>query len=123
MAVARRSCNKTASSSDISTKSAEEPLDLEDHEGVLFYVNRDGFPTSKRTYERMWAYAQKIHPEGAREMQSIRQSKSLDKVIAKSSGLIDCCNEPIIFNLFQDESIAILYLQNLRQIRFVPLEF
>lgn len=78
MAVARKGCSKTACASD-NNKSAEEP-ELEDHEGVLFYVNRDGFPTSKKTYERMWAYAEKIHPEGARVMRSIRESRSLEKV-------------------------------------------
>ena len=83
MDLVRPSGDKTsASSSEISTKSAEEP-ELEDHEGVLFYVNKDGFPTSKKTYERMWAYAQKMYPEGSREMQRIRQSKILEKVITK----------------------------------------
>lgn len=60
----------------------EENKDLpsEDESGVLFYVNKDGFPIKKKTWERMWRHVEKIHPKRSQITQSIRQCQHLDKV-------------------------------------------
>lgn len=60
----------------------EENKDLpsEDESGVLFYVNRDGLPIKKKTWERMWRHVEKIHPKRSQVTQSIRQCQHLDKV-------------------------------------------
>ena len=60
----------------------EENKDLpsEDESGVLFYVNKDGFPIKKKTWERMWRHVEKIHPKQSQITQSIRQCQHLDKV-------------------------------------------
>lgn len=53
----------------------------EDESGVLFYVNKDGFPISKKTWERMWLHVEKIHPKGAQMVHSVRNSQQLAKVL------------------------------------------
>ena len=60
----------------------EESKDVpsEDESGVLFYVNKDGFPISKKTWERMWRHVEKIHPKGAQMVHSVRNSQQLAKV-------------------------------------------
>jgi len=60
----------------------EESKDIpsEDESGVLFYVNKDGFPIKKKTWERMWRHVEKIHPKGSHMVQGIRECQSLDKV-------------------------------------------
>ena len=60
----------------------EENNDLpsEDESGVLFYVNKDGFPIKKKTWERMWRHVEKIHPKRSEMVQGIRQCQNLDKV-------------------------------------------
>lgn len=52
----------------------------EDESGVLFYVNKDGFPISKKTWERMWRHVEKIHPKGVQMVHSVRNSQQLAKV-------------------------------------------
>ena len=36
----------------------------EDSDGILFYVNKSGFPISDPIYKRMWDFACSRHPEG-----------------------------------------------------------
>lgn len=57
----------------------------EDESGVLFYVNKDGFPINKKTWERMWRHVEKIHPKGTQMVQSVRHNQQLAKVINVSS--------------------------------------
>ncbi len=52
----------------------------EESGGVLFYVNKNGFPVSQSTWERMWSHAGKIHPAGSKPMGEIREDKDLSKV-------------------------------------------
>ena len=59
----------------------------EDESGILFYVNKDGFPISKKTWERMWRHVEKIHPKGAQVVQSVRESEQL----AKARRQFDTC--------------------------------
>ena len=60
----------------------EQTNDLpnEDESGVLFYVNKDGFPVEKKTWERMWHHVEKIHPKGSQMVHGIRQCQHLEKV-------------------------------------------
>lgn len=64
------------------SREEDENRDLpsEDETGVLFYVNKDGFPIKKKTWERMWRHVEKIHPKGPQIVQKIRDSQNLDKV-------------------------------------------
>ena len=61
----------------------EESKDVpsEDESGVLFYVNKDGFPISKKTWDRMWRHVEKIHPKGAQMVDSVRHNQQIAKVI------------------------------------------
>lgn len=70
--VIENSCNRE----DEDTKD----LPTEDESGVLFYVNKDGFPIKEKTWERMWQHVEKIHPKGPQIAQSIRDNQKLDKV-------------------------------------------
>lgn len=59
---------------------SKQDVPSEDESGVLFYVNKDGFPISKKTWERMWRHVEKIHPKGAQMVHSVRHSQQLAKV-------------------------------------------
>ena len=72
LTVLENSCNRE----DEDTKD----LLTEDESGVLFYVNKDGFPIKEKTWERMWQHVEKIHPKGPQIAQSIRDNQKLDKV-------------------------------------------
>ena len=54
----------------------------EHEEGTPFwYVNKDSFPMTSKTWERMWAYVEKVHPDGPRAVSAIRSNQALPKVI------------------------------------------
>lgn len=72
LTVLENSCNRE----DEDTKD----LPTEDESGVLFYVNKDGFPIKEKTWERMWQHVEKIHPKGPQIAQSIRDNQKLVKV-------------------------------------------
>lgn len=76
-----------------SSKNGVENDDNSDEEsgGVLFYVNKNGFPVSQSTWERMWNHAGKIHPAGVKPMGEIRDDKDLTKVrILTVSNIVTC---------------------------------
>ncbi|XP_075705697.1 tubulinyl-Tyr carboxypeptidase 1 isoform X2 [Rhinoderma darwinii] len=48
--------------------------------GVPFYVNRGGLPIDGPTWERMWGYIARTHPDGQNLVKSIRNTVELPRV-------------------------------------------
>ena len=58
---------------------------LNEQDGVLFWVNKSGFPISEGTWERMWTHVAKIHPDGLSMVHKLRKSCSLPEVRPSST--------------------------------------
>ncbi|KAM8921146.1 tubulinyl-Tyr carboxypeptidase 1 [Pelodytes ibericus] len=52
----------------------------EEEGGAPFYVNRGGLPVDEPTWERMWMYVARIHPDGENLARSIRGAPELPRV-------------------------------------------
>lgn len=54
--------------------------DVQEENGVLFWVNRSGFPMDDRTWDRMWDHVARLHPEGMAMTKKIRNQAVLPQI-------------------------------------------
>ncbi|KAK3093907.1 hypothetical protein FSP39_021676 [Pinctada imbricata] len=54
--------------------------DVHEENGVLFWVNKSGFPIDNRTWDRMWDHVSKIHPAGLEMTHKIRNKSDLPTI-------------------------------------------
>ncbi|XP_062617576.1 tubulinyl-Tyr carboxypeptidase 2-like isoform X2 [Saccostrea cucullata] len=60
-------------------KSGKEE-DVHEENGVLFWVNKSGFPIDNKTWDRMWEHVARIHPDGHDVTHKVRDKKDLPPV-------------------------------------------
>ncbi|XP_076443001.1 tubulinyl-Tyr carboxypeptidase 1-like [Babylonia areolata] len=54
--------------------------DVHEENGVLFWINRSGFPMDERTWDRMWDHVARNHPEGVKMTNMIRDQATLPEI-------------------------------------------
>lgn len=54
--------------------------DVREENGVLFWVNKSGFPVDDYTWERMYDHVSRIHPDNKAMVNNIRSCKDLPQV-------------------------------------------
>lgn len=57
-----------------------EKDEAHEENGVLFWVNKSGFPIDDHTWDRMWDHAAKIHPQGPDMVRNIRNKHDLPQI-------------------------------------------
>ncbi|VDI61553.1 Hypothetical predicted protein [Mytilus galloprovincialis] len=63
-----------------SSKSRNGEEDVQEENGVLFWVNKSGFPIDNKTWERMWDHVAKIHPDSFDMVRKVRNSGDLPQI-------------------------------------------
>ena len=58
-----------------------EKEEAHEENGVLFWINKSGFPIDDHTWDRMWEHASKIHPQGHDIVCNIRHRSDLPQVL------------------------------------------
>lgn len=61
-------------------KKSGKDEDVHEENGVLFWVNKSGFPIDNKTWDRMWDHVARIHPDGYDVMHRVRDKKDLPSV-------------------------------------------
>jgi len=54
--------------------------DVHDEDGVLFWINRSGFPMDDKTWARMWDHVSRNHPDGLKMTERIRNASCLPQI-------------------------------------------
>lgn len=67
-------------------KSGKEE-DVQEENGVLFWVNKSGFPIDDKTWDRMWDHVARIHPDGYDVKHKVRDKKDLPSVSENHANL------------------------------------
>ncbi|KAK3749758.1 hypothetical protein RRG08_046263 [Elysia crispata] len=57
-----------------------EKEEAHEENGVLFWINKSGFPIDDHTWDRMWEHASKIHPQGHDIVCNIRHRSDLPQI-------------------------------------------
>ena len=73
--------SESTSSFGMLSRGQEDDCEDETNEdGVLFYVNKGGFPIDDFTWDRMWDHVSKLHPDGYNMVNKIKRNSSLPEV-------------------------------------------
>lgn len=94
-------------------KSGKEE-DVHEENGVLFWVNKSGFPIDNKTWDRMWDHVARIHPDGHDVTHQVRDKKELPMVniyiLTRYTFVVNVCM--LIFQIYDILSKISIYCIN-----------